>query len=252
MRNIPWGHVSSGCIYHGAKVLENGEMLVERDLGRPGFRELFVAHPERVRGFTELDEPNFCFLCPPCNFYSGTKALAEAAIKAVGSAYIWRIRIPFNEQDHQRNFLSRIQRYPKVYDTLTSASHLDDAVRACLDLWESRAPFGVYNVANPGAVTTRQVVELIAGILKPNRQFEFWRNDEEFYRFGASAPRSHCILDVSKLLAAGVKMRPVTEALADALYNWRWAAPPMESFASTPPPGSSIIPLTVDIRWSRQ
>ena len=251
MRNIPWGHVSSGSIYHGAKVLEHGEMLIERDLGRPELRKLFETHPEKICGFTELDEPNFCFLCPPCNFYSGTKALAEQAIKEVGSSYVWRISIPFNAQDHPRNFLSTIQRYPKVYDTLTSAAHLEDSVRACLDLWESHAPFGVYNVANPGAVTNRQVVELIAGILKPNRQFEFWRNDEEFYRFGASAPRSHCILDVSKLLAAGVKMRPVTEALADALYNWRWATPAIESFASTPPASSSIIPLTSDIGWAR-
>jgi UDP-glucose 4,6-dehydratase len=37
----------------------------------------------------------------------------------------------------------------------------------------------------------------------------------------AKTPRSNCILDVSKLLAAGVAMRPVEEALAEALRQWR-------------------------------
>ncbi len=37
----------------------------------------------------------------------------------------------------------------------------------------------------------------------------------------AKTPRSNCILDVSKLLATGVPMRPVEEALVEALQHWR-------------------------------
>jgi hypothetical protein len=37
----------------------------------------------------------------------------------------------------------------------------------------------------------------------------------------AKTPRSNCVLDVSKLLAAGVKIRPVLEALEDSLRNWK-------------------------------
>ena len=72
------------------------------------------------------------------------------------------------------------------------------------------------------------VVEMIQRILKPDRRFEFWRNDGEFYRFGARTPRSHCILDVAKLLAAGVEMRPAEEALEDSLHNWRPVPSAME------------------------
>ena len=223
MRNTPWGHVSSGSIYQGAKVLENGEMLVERDLGRKEFRRMFAEHPEQLHGFTETEEPNFSFLCPPCNFYSGSKALAEQTIKDIGQGYIWRPGPAFNEHDHPRNFLSEVQRYPKVYDHVTSASHLEDFVRACLDLWECRAPFGIYNVTNPGAVSTRKIIEMIEQIVKPGRRFEFWKDDHEFYRFAAGARRSNCLLDGSKLRAAGVKMRPLEEALQDSLDNWQWA-----------------------------
>jgi UDP-glucose 4,6-dehydratase len=91
---------------------------------------------------------------------------------------------------------------------------------ACLDLWLRRAPFGSYNVTNPGFVTSSQVVEMIQKILKPKRSFEFWKDDSEFYRVAAKTPRSNCILDVSKLLATGVTMRPVESALADSLEKW--------------------------------
>src|SRR5450631_4822629 len=33
--NIPWGHVSSGCIYSGAKISANGTVRVEKDMNRP-------------------------------------------------------------------------------------------------------------------------------------------------------------------------------------------------------------------------
>jgi UDP-glucose 4,6-dehydratase len=76
-------------------------------------------------------------------------------------------------------------------------------------------------VTNPGFVTTRQVVARMEAILKPKRTFEYWANDEEFYRVAARTPRSNCVLDVAKLLATGVKIRPVQEALDDSLKQWR-------------------------------
>ena len=42
-------------------------------------------------------------------------------------------------------------------------------------------------------------------------------DDEEFYREGGKGLRSSCILDASKLLRAGIKLRSVEAALADAL-----------------------------------
>ena len=112
-------------------------------------------------------------------------------------------------------------RYAKVYDNLNSLSHRGDFVRSCLDLWERRAPFGTYNVTNPGFVSTRQVAGWIEKTLHPAKPFEFFASDEEFYKVAARTPRYNCILDVSKLLAAGVKIRPVEEAVLDSLKNWQ-------------------------------
>ena len=219
--NIPWGHVSSGCIYSGAKVFENGKLRTEKDFTKPELRALMEQNPGAIRGFTENDTPNFSFRDQPCSFYSGTKALGEEAIANIGESYIWRLRIPFDEFDNKRNYLSKVQRYQKVYDNVNSISHRADYVKACLDTWELRAPFGIYNVTNPGFVTTRHVVETLVKILKPKQKFEYWSSDEEFYKVAAKTPRSNCVMDVAKLLAAGVKIRGVEEALEASLKNWR-------------------------------
>lgn len=219
--DIPWGHVSSGCIYSGAKIESGSAMHIEKDLSTPELKSLAETHPKRIHGYTETDEPNFSFRQPPCSFYSGTKALAEEAVAGVGRNYLWRLRIPFDEFDNPRNYLTKVQCYPKVYDNVNSISQRGDFVNACLELWERRAPFGIYNVTNPGFVTTRQVVGMIEKILRPARKFEFWQNDEEFYRLAARTPRSNCVLEVTKLLATGVKLRPVQEALEIALRSWK-------------------------------
>jgi dTDP-4-dehydrorhamnose reductase len=219
--NIPWGHVSSGCIFAGAKISENGKIRVEKDMTKPELHELAEKKSATILGFTETDKPNSSFRDQPCSFYSGTKALGEEAMTGIGQSYIWRLRIPFDEFDNKRNYLSKVQRYAKVYDNVNSISHRADFVKACLDTWEKRTPFGIYNVTNPGYVTTRHVVEQIEKFLKPPRKFEFWKNDAEFYQQAAKTPRSNCIMDSSKLLSVGVKIRGVEEALEDSLKNWR-------------------------------
>ena len=218
---IPWGHISSGCIYSGAKIIEGGKMRAEKDFTKPELRALVEKSPQSIHGFTETDTPNFSFRDGPCSFYSGTKALGEEAIAGTGQSYVWRLRIPFDEFDNARNYLSKVQRYAKVYDNVNSISHRADFVKACLDLWERRAPFGTYNVTNPGFVTTKHVVQLIEKHLNPGKKFEFWASDEEFYKVAAKTPRSNCVMDTTKLLAAGVKIRGVEEALQDSLKNWQ-------------------------------
>ena len=218
MTKTPWGHVSSGTIYSGAKIQKDQSVGVERDLGRADILELFSAHPESFRGFTELDEPNFSFHAGPCDFFSGTKALAEEAIRGLGQSYIWRLRLPFNERDEPCNWLSRFQTESETSDNIDSFSHLEDCVKACLDVWELRAPFGIYNVTNPGALTRHQISEEMQRVLKTPS------SPSTGSARAATSPQSHCILDTGKLLKAGVKIRPIPEAFDDCLDRLRLAS----------------------------
>jgi dTDP-4-dehydrorhamnose reductase len=193
--NIPWGHVSSGCIYNGSRL--DG------------------------RGFAETDPPNFSFRRPPCSFYSGTKALGEELLADAPACYVWRLRIPFNNVNSPRNYLTKVMTYERLLDARNSLSQLNEFVRATVQCWQQRLPFGTYNVTNPGAVTTREIVELIqqAGFAK--KDYRFFDNEEEFMQIAAKTPRSNCVLDTTKLAGLGITMTEVHEAVASALRNWR-------------------------------
>jgi len=191
----PWGHVSSGCIYNGSK---------------PG-----------GAGFTETDPPNFTFRQNNCSFYSGTKALGEEVLAGAPNCYIWRLRIPFNNVDNPRNYLTKVMRYDRLLEARNSLSQLDEFVQACLSCWQRRVPFGTYNVTNPGSITTHEVVELIqkSGVIQ--KKFAFFRDEAEFMRLAAKTPRSNCVLDTTKLQQTGIVMTEVHEAVAQALREWQ-------------------------------
>ncbi|MFA5057816.1 MAG: sugar nucleotide-binding protein [Opitutaceae bacterium] len=192
---VPWGHVSSGCIYHGAR-------------------------PDGS-GFHEDDPPNFTFRTNHCSFYSGSKGLGEEVLAGFPHVYLWRLRIPFNEVDHPRNYLSKLMRYDRLLEATNSISQLDEFAAATFACWEQRVPFGTYNVTNPGVVTTRQIVELIRRSGVCTKEFKFFASAEEFMRVAAKTPRSNCVLDSSKLAAAGIRLTEVHEAIARDLHRWR-------------------------------
>lgn len=217
---IPFGHVSSGCIYSGAKLRIDGEVRVVKNLMDPEIKPLWEKNRDIVEGFTEDDESNFSFDDPPCSFYSGTKAAAEKLLKQRGNHFVWRLRIPFDERDNPRNYLTKLMTYPKLYNNANSLSHRGDFARWCVDTWERRLDFETYNVTNPGWVTTEEVSRILLDSQPKLRRFVFFESDEEFYCNAASTPRSNAVLLASNLEPAGIEMRGVHEALACALDSW--------------------------------
>ena len=111
-------------------------------------------------------------------------------------------------------------RYTQLLEATNSLTQLDEFVRATWQLWQTRAPFGIYNATNPGTVTTREVVSIIQRSGVCPKSFDFFANEAEFMRTAAKTPRSNCVLDSSKLERAGVRMTEVHEALEIALRNW--------------------------------
>lgn len=195
---VPWGHVSSGCIYTGSR-------------------------PDGS-GFTETDAPNFTFRQNNCSFYSGTKALGEEILAGRDDVYIWRLRIPFDEVDSPRNYLTKLMRYPRLLEAENSISQLAEFVAATFACWEKRIPFGTYNITNPGKVTTREVVDLIQASGVCTKRFEFFKDESEFMHTAAKTPRSNCVMDSSKLAQAGIVMTEVHTAIARDLSAWRKAS----------------------------
>jgi len=194
---VPWGHVSSGCIYNGARA--DGQ------------------------GFKEEDVPNFSFRTNYCSFYSGTKALGEEVLAGRPDVYIWRLRIPFDNHENPRNYLTKLMRYERLLEASNSLSELPEFVAATFACWERRIPFGIYNVTNPGHVTTHEVVDLIRQSGVCAKEFKFFKSEDEFMHVAAKTPRSNCVLDAAKIARAGIVMTEVHEAIAKDLRAWRKA-----------------------------
>ncbi len=194
---VPWAHISSGCIYAGTR-------------------------PDGT-GFLEEDTPNFTFRSGPCSFYSGTKALGEEVLSGQPNLFIWRMRMPFDQMEHPRNYLTKLMRYPRLLSATNSLSERQEFAAATWACWERRVPFGTYNVTNPGRVTTRDVVELIQRSGVCRKDFSYFDNEGEFMRVAAKTPRSHCVLDSSKLARAGIQLTEVHEAIARDLRHWQKA-----------------------------
>lgn len=192
---IAWRRVSSGCIYTGRRV--DGA------------------------GFRENDQPDFCFRTNNCSFYSGTKALGEEVLSSSRNCYIWRIRIPFSHCDHARNYLSKLLRYETLLDAENSLSHLPEVVSAAIQCFEKSIPYGIYNLTNPGGMTTRQVVSLIQETIAPEQAFRFFADEQQFLAKAARTRRSNCVLDSTKIAEAGISLQDVRSALQWCLQHWR-------------------------------
>jgi dTDP-4-dehydrorhamnose reductase len=194
---VPWGHVSSGCIFTGAR-------------------------PDGS-GFTETDAPNFTFRQNNCSFYSGTKALGEEVLAGQPNLYVWRLRIPFNEIDNPRNYLTKLLRYNTLLEATNSISQLEEFVAATFACWERRVPFATYNVTNPGQVTTHEVVGLIRKTGVSHKDFVFFKDESDFMAKAAKTPRSNCVMNSAKLASVGIRLTEVHEAVERDLRRWQKA-----------------------------
>jgi dTDP-4-dehydrorhamnose reductase len=195
---VPWGHVSSGCIYSGSR-------------------------PDGS-GFKEEDTPNFTFRTNHCSFYSGTKALGEEVLDGQPNVYIWRLRIPFDHHENPRNYLTKLMRYSTLLEARNSISELGEFVASTFACWEKRVPFGKYNVTNPGDISTREVVEMIKQSGVCRKEFAFFASEADFMKVAAKTPRSNCVMDSGKLEAAGIHQTEVRAAVERALRTWKKAA----------------------------
>jgi 3,5-epimerase/4-reductase len=147
-----------------------------------------------------------------CSVYLNTKFFAETVIRDIcAKHYIWRIRLPFDEFDSPRNYLSKLQSFSTVWDQNNSLTHRGDFVKSALDMVERKVPFGTYHMVNEGAANAAW----LAGYIQMKTGYPMLSRDI------IKGPVSGSILSTAKLEATGCAMRPVVDAVAEALKNWR-------------------------------
>ena len=182
-RGIYWVHLGSGCIYSG----DNGG-----------------------KGFSEEDTPNFYG-----SFYSRSKLLSDQMLKEFpDDVLVLRLRMPFDGTNEPRNLITKIKGYERVLDVQNSITYIPDFISAAQKLIEKRLT-GIYNVVNTGTISPFEIMEMYKRIVDPNHTFKRLTLDE--LKEVAKTGRSNCVLDSSKLMEKGIKIKPVKDALIEAL-----------------------------------
>jgi len=182
-RELYWVHLSSGCIYEG----DNGG-----------------------KGFSEEDPPNFSG-----SYYSRTKAWADQILKEF-PVLVLRLRMPFDGTKEERNLISKLTNYSRVLDAQNSLTYIPDLMDAAEQLIKKRA-IGIYNIVNEGVISPYEIMEMYKEIV--DQPHEFDRLTLEELHEVTKAPRSNCVLDGSKLKGEGIEIRPVKEAVEEALHQ---------------------------------
>lgn len=164
---------------------------------------------DEQREYSETDMPTRS-LDGYCGFYVGTKLMAESIVREWHKHYILRLRLPFDEFDHPRNYLSKLMKFDRVFEHVNSLTHRGDFAKWTLDLWEEKAWFGTYHCANAGQISAYDLVMAMSLRSMMPKIPEF-----------VKAPRTTgARLNVDKLVAAGVKVRSVNSAITESLKNW--------------------------------
>lgn len=173
-------HISSGCVYTG---YTNG-------------------------GWREYHTPNFNF--NNGSFYSATKALFQELWldTANKESYIFRIRMPFGADMSDKNLLTKLRKYKKLVNFENSVSNVQEVAEAAVFFALERPEPGIYNVVNPGSITTYQIAEMM-GIEKE------WFDHDGFME-SVKAPRSNCVLNTDKMQAV-FPLSDAVESLWDAI-----------------------------------
>lgn len=192
--NIILGHFSSGCVFNG--------------------------YP--IGGFKETDSPNLTFQHNNCSFYTGTKAMAEELLYPYNKTYVWRIRLPFDDEVSPRNYLYKLMNFDKMLSGYNTLCHRKESVSACIDTIVKGVPYGIYHVANPQPIRTEDIVELFKKYLpNPKKEYKYFESHLELETI-SKIPRANTILNVDKLLSCGIPMRPTYQAVEETLKEWRW------------------------------
>lgn len=150
------------------------------------------AHPlDSGIGFTEDDEPNFFG-----SNYSIVKGFTDRLMKNFKRTLNLRIRMPITNENHHRNFITKISKFEKVCSIPNSMTVLTELIPLSFKMMENDET-GTFNFTNPGVISHNEILEMYQELVDP---FFKWENMTVNQQNGVLvAQRSNNLLDTSKL-----------------------------------------------------
>lgn len=180
-------HMGTGCIFYGASP------------DPAGWRETDYANPVAV--------------------YTRTKYAADLALSTLSNVGIARIRMPIDHAPHPANLIDKLAGFKRVVDVVNSVTVIEDMISVFYQLLGKKAA-GIFHVVNSGAIKHREIMAMYQELVDPKHSCE-WVSEQGLVEQGLVAKkRSNNIMQSSNLAKFGIKMRPVKEAVRDAMEKY--------------------------------
>ncbi len=175
---------------------------------------IFYGESPDPKGWKENDYAN------PSAVYTRTKYAADLALSTLTNVGIARIRMPLDDRSHPANLIGKLISFDKVVDVANSLTVVEDMIKVFYQLLAKKAE-GIFHVVNPGSIKHKEIIAMYEEIVDPKHKNE-WISEEELVKQGmADKPRSNNIMQSNNLAKLGISMRPVKEAVRDAMQKYK-------------------------------
>ncbi|AYV84745.1 MAG: hypothetical protein Hyperionvirus36_22 [Hyperionvirus sp.] len=170
-------------------------------------------HPiTETNGFTEADAPNFFG-----SSYSLVKGFTDQLMHLFPTNVLnIRIRMPITDTHHPRNFITKITQYKNICSIPNSMTVFPDLLPYLIDMIENQTT-GTINLVSPGLISHNEILALYKEIVDPTFTWNNFSLEEQNKII--TAKRSNNYLDSTKLLKLYPNVKPVHDAVRDALHT---------------------------------
>jgi len=163
--------------------------------------------------WTENDPAN------PTAVYTRSKYSADLVLSTLSNVGIARIRMPIDSISHPANLIGKIASFKQVADVENSATVVEDMIKVFHALLEKKGE-GIFHVTNPGSIKHREIIELYKKYVDPAHEC-IWLSEEDLVEQGfVKKKRSNNIMSSENLEKLGIVMRPIKEAVEDAIKKF--------------------------------
>jgi 3,5-epimerase/4-reductase len=186
-RNIHYSYLGTGCIFNSSD--------------------------SQNSNYTEESTPDFFG-----SSYSIVKGFTDRLMHMMDNVLNIRIRMPITDEDHPRNFISKIVSYEKICSIPNSMTVLPELLPLVIKMMEQNKT-GTINLTNPGTISHNEILQLYQKYVDPDFTWKNFTIEEQDKILLSKRSNNHLSTDLLQQWFPGVN--PIHVAIENCLKNWK-------------------------------
>lgn len=145
--------------------------------------------------------------------YSIVKGFTDDLMRVFYNNVInFRIRMPIVDITHEKNFITKISKFKRIYSMPNSMTYLPDLIPIMIEMTLNHQ-VGTHNMVNKNPISHKEILDMYKEIVDPTHKCEYIKEEELDGLL--KAKRSNNVLEPQKLYP----VRDIKECIREALLN---------------------------------